>query len=236
MRPIFLAAWPRVARSTIAIVAVSQAAGLVPLAVLLILLPSSPVQGDFVWGAVAGVAGSIGVSLLYRALAVGTMSVVAPTTAVCAVLLPVLVEAVRGERLAPVTMGGIALALVAIVLIGQSSFSDALTDSIPGADTVRPARRRALPPGLDLAFLSGIAIGLFFLALARTSPDAGLWPLLASRSLCLVLFGGYVIATAGTLRLPQPVLGMTICVRRDRHARQRMLRARHPRRSRSASS
>jgi len=102
--------------STIAIVLVSQAAGLLPLALLLLVLPGTPSRGDFIWGTVAGLAGSVGVALLYRALAIGTMSIVAPTTAVCAVMLPVLVEAVRGERLAPLTQGGIALAIVAIVL------------------------------------------------------------------------------------------------------------------------
>ena len=74
--------------STIAIVLVSQAAGLVPLTLLLFVLPGAPSGQDFVWGAIAGLAGSVGVALLYRALAIGTMSIVAPTTAVCAVMLP----------------------------------------------------------------------------------------------------------------------------------------------------
>ena len=159
--------------STIAIVLVSQAAGLVPLALLLYALPGTPSEQDFVWGAIAGLAGSVGVALLYRALAIGTMSIVAPTTAVCAVMVPVLVEAFRGERLPPLTQGGIGLAVVAIVLVSQQ-------DSPASGDT--GPTRHVIPPGIGLALMSGVAIGLFFLALARTSAGAGLWPLFASRT------------------------------------------------------
>ena len=184
--------------STIAIVLISQAAGLVPLALLLYALPGAPSEQDFVWGAIAGLAGSVGVALLYRALAIGTMSIVAPTTAVCAVMVPVLVEALRGERLPPVTQGGIGLAVVAIVLVGQQ-------DSRQSVDA--GSTRRMMPAGIGLALASGVAIGLFFLALARTSAAAGLWPLFASRGLSMLVFGA--IAAAGSLgvfRLDRKVL------------------------------
>jgi len=183
--------------STIAIVLVSQAAGLLPLALLLLVLPGTPSRGDFIWGTVAGLAGSVGVALLYRALAIGTMSIVAPTTAVCAVMLPVLVEAVRGERLAPLTQGGIALAIVAIVLVSQH-------DAPPAGDRQSPPR--VLPAGIALAFVSGVAIGLFFLALARTSAVAGLWPLLPSRGLSIVVFGAIAAAGSQPLRVERSVL------------------------------
>ena len=186
--------------STIAIVLISQIAGLIPLAVLLFVLPSAPSREDFIWGTIAGLAGSVGVALLYRALAVGTMSVVAPTTAVCAVMLPVFVEALRGERLPMLTQGGIALAIVAIVLVSQhdTKISD------------RASNGRRLPAGLGLAFVSGVAIGLFFLALARTSPDAGLWPLLASRGLSAVIFGAVLVAAYWPLTLQPAVLKTAI--------------------------
>ena len=185
--------------STIAIVLISQIAGLIPLAVLLFVLPSAPSRDDFIWGPMAGLAGSAGVALLYRALAVGTMSVVAPTTAVCAVMLPVFVEALRGERLPVLTQSGIALAILAIVLISQheTHSSDRVSSRGHG---------RGLPAGIGLAFVSGVAIGLFFLALARTSPEAGLWPLLASRGLSAVIFGAVLVAAYWPLTLQPPVL------------------------------
>ncbi len=175
--------------STITVVVWSQASGLVMLLLVLPLLPdASPSRSDFLWGAIAGIAGSIGVGLLYRALAIGTMAVVAPTTAVCAVVIPVMAGVLAGERLAALTMAGMALAVIAIVLVSQER------------RTTQMARK-----GMGIAFLSGVAIGFFFLALARTSAAAGMWPLVASRALSLVLFGAIGLATGQSLRLVSPV-------------------------------
>jgi drug/metabolite transporter (DMT)-like permease len=165
----------------------SQASGLAVLLAALPLLPdASPSPADWLWGAIAGLAGSVGVGLLYRALAIGTMSVVAPTTAVCAVVIPVMAGVFAGERLGGWTIAGIGLAIVAIVLVSQERGTG-------------PAVRT----GLGLAFVSGVAIGLFFLALARTSGAAGMWPLVASRSLSLVLFGA-IGAASGQLGMAAP--------------------------------
>jgi drug/metabolite transporter (DMT)-like permease len=178
--------------STIAIVAVSQAAGLLLLGLILPMLPGSPSRQDLMWGGVAGLAGGVGVALLYRALAIGTMAVVAPITAVCAVALPVVVEAIRGERLAAVTVAGILLAVAAIVLVSQS----------------RSTERRS--GGITLALMSGVAIGLFFLSLARTDAAAGLWPLLAARFVSVGLFVAIAIAGSHSLRLGRPVMKITV--------------------------
>src|SRR6185503_11095629 len=79
--------------STLAVVVVSQLAGLLILLAICPLLPAAdPTRTDFLWGALAGVSGGGGVALLYRALAIGVMAVVAPTTAVCAVVIPVFVS------------------------------------------------------------------------------------------------------------------------------------------------
>src|SRR3954469_25210860 len=77
--------------STIATVFWSQFVGLVLLAVVLPFLPAAIVsRRDWVWGFAAGFSGGIGVALLYRALSIGAMAVVAPTTAVIAAMIPVL--------------------------------------------------------------------------------------------------------------------------------------------------
>src|SRR5918995_4025984 len=104
----------------IPVVVLSQFSGMVLLGLLLPLLPdASPSRNDLIWGAVAGLTGGIGVALLYRALAVGTMAVVAPTTAVCAVAIPVVVSLVLGERLVPLALTGIGLGIVSIVLVSR---------------------------------------------------------------------------------------------------------------------
>jgi uncharacterized membrane protein len=183
--------------STLAAVLVSQAAGLLLLGVLLPVLPSAALHGgDLLWGGVAGLFGGFGVALLYGALAIGTMAVVAPITAVCAVAIPVIAGVVLGDRLTAVTAGGILLAMLAIVLVSQT----------PAAAPVTGKRTGRLPPGVGQALCSGIAIGLFFLALARTGREAGLWPLLAARSASVLVFGAIALVSRASLRMTPPTL------------------------------
>ncbi len=189
--------------ATVVVVIVTQGAGLIVLAVLLPLLPDAAVsRPDWLWGISAGISGSAGVALLYHALAIGTMAIVAPTTAVCAVAVPVIAGIALGERPPASTVAGIGLALVAIVLVSQQ-----------GSDAARRgtgAARAALPRGLGLALLSGVAIGLFLLSLARTGAAAGLWPLLVARSVSLVLFGAIAAARRTPVRMAPAVLGIAI--------------------------
>jgi drug/metabolite transporter (DMT)-like permease len=185
--------------ATVAVVLVTQASGLLVLALLLPVLPDvAPAPRDLWLGAVAGVTGSIGVALLYRALAIGTMAIVAPTTAVCAVVIPVVAGLLMGERPAVHALVGIALALVAIVLVSQQPAASA---------TSGPVAR--VPRGLGLAVASGVAIGFFFLSLAQTTMEAGLWPLAVARSASLVLFG-LVAVRRVRLRMPWPVFGIAV--------------------------
>jgi drug/metabolite transporter (DMT)-like permease len=180
--------------STVATVLVSQFAGLVLLLVVLPFLPAATVSSsDWLWGVVAGFTGGIGVALLYRALAVGTMAVVAPVTAVCAAMIPVLFAFASGERLRPWPIAGIALAFVAIGLVSQPR-----TENGTGGPQ---SAKRTFPPGLGLALLAGVIVGLFFLSLARTSTGAGMWPLVAARIASVALFGVFALATGRTVRM-----------------------------------
>jgi len=165
-------------------------------------IPSLPFSGpnssgsfssrDWVWGFVAGLSGGIGVALLYRALAVGAMAVVAPTTAVIAAMIPVLFAFLLGERLRPLTFLGVALALVAITLVSCPPQN--------AADTEK-TKRTGFPPGFGLALLAGVSVGIFFLSLARTSTAAGMWPLIAARISSIGLFGVIALLARRTLRL-----------------------------------
>jgi drug/metabolite transporter (DMT)-like permease len=183
--------------STIPIVLLSQLSGLLSLLLLLPLLgAATPTRLDMVWGIVAGLTGGIGVALLYRALAIGTMAVVAPTTAVCAVTIPVVVSVVLGERPPPVAVLGIVLGVVSIVLVSRQ------TTPVDGA--------AGYSKGVGTALASGVMIGFFFLALAQTHTDAGMWPLVASRSISVLIFGVAAIAGRSAIRMPVPVFGLAI--------------------------
>ena len=183
--------------STIPIVFLSQLSGLVSLLLLLPLLDAAtPTRLDMVWGAVAGLTGGIGVALLYRALAIGTMAVVAPTTAVCAVTIPVVVSVFLGERPPPLAAVGILLGVVSIVLVSRQT--------TPAGESTGYSR------GVGTALVSGVMIGFFFLALAQTRTEAGMWPLVASRSLSVLLFGVAAIAARSAIRMPVPVVGLAV--------------------------
>jgi drug/metabolite transporter (DMT)-like permease len=189
---------------TVAVVVVSQFSGMVVLAVMLPLFPdASPAVPDLAWGAVAGIAIGGGLGLLYRALAIGRMAVVAPTTAVCAVVISLIAAVLLGERPGPRTFVGIALAIGSIALVSQAptrtAHGEEVTAAAPGP-----------PSGLGLALLSGVAIGLFFLSLARTAPTAGLWPLLVARLASVAIFGASAIAGGRSLRMATSVAAIAI--------------------------
>ncbi|HEY3053289.1 MAG TPA: DMT family transporter [Thermoanaerobaculia bacterium] len=160
--------------SMYSVVVFSQLTGLILVLIALPFLPpSSPSAIDFAWGAASGMAGGIGVALLYRGLAVGVMSVVAPVTAVFAVIIPLFVGLLLGERPRGLAMIGVVLAIVAIVLVSQSDHVE---------------EGRAVTSGVMIAVASGIAIGIFLVFLQRTGPSAGLWPLVAARAVSIVFF------------------------------------------------
>lgn len=179
---------------TVAIVLVSQTAGLA-MAAVFVLLQTTPLPGlaDWVWGGVAGLTGGIGVALLYRALAIGVMAIVAPITAVCAVVVPVAVAVLLGERPIAQEAVGITLAILAIVLVTGASpaeHPDAVSDRWSG---------------VGLAVAAGVAIGFFFLALANTTPGAGLWPLVAARLASVILFSVVAVVTRRAFAMTRAV-------------------------------
>jgi drug/metabolite transporter (DMT)-like permease len=162
--------------SMFSVVIFSQLTGLILMLLsLLFLPPASPTAIDFAWGAASGLAGGLGVALLYRALSTGVMSVVAPVTALCAVIIPLVVGVLHGERPTAPAIAGVALAIIAIVLVSQSGH-------------IEEGKRATT--GLGTAIASGIAIGIFLVFLQRTGTSAGLWPLIAGRVVSVAFFTG----------------------------------------------
>lgn len=180
--------------NTIATVIISQFAGLVLLLAALPFLPAASVSPrDWFWGVCAGVSGGGGVALLYRALAVGKMAVVAPITAVVSAIIPVLFGFAMGERVGLLTAAGILLALMAIVMVSQQPNS-----------TGKPVPAGSLPPGVLLALIAGVVVGIFFLSIAQTRSASGMWPLLTARFVSVSLFAIVALVSSKTLRMQRP--------------------------------
>lgn len=181
----------------IGVVLTTQGAGLLFLLAATPLLPAADVtRPDLAFGALAGVTGSAGVGLLYLALAIGPMSVVAPVTAVCAAIVPLGLGLVLGERPHPLAGVGVVIALVAVGLLSQSEGQPAQGSA--------PAAR--LGRGVRVALASGVAIGGFFACLAQTKAAAVLWPLVVSRAVSITIFLTMALVSGRPAGVPRAAL------------------------------
>jgi drug/metabolite transporter (DMT)-like permease len=175
---------------TFAVTVVSQSAGFVAL-LLAIGVRGSIGWPSFALGLVAGVGGGSGLAAFYRALSLGTMSVVSPLVA-CGALVPFAISLATGERPAALALAGAAAALAGAVL---ASAEERRSDS--------PERARAIV----LAVVAAVALGLFvyFLGLGSREGDA-LSTLVGARVGSLAFLLVAASAARASLRLPRRAL------------------------------
>jgi drug/metabolite transporter (DMT)-like permease len=99
-----------------AVVAISQAFGLAGVLVVAAATGAFDAPAHYVaWALLAAVFGVVGLSAFYRALALGTMGVVAPIAAT-GVVVPVAVGLAQGDRPTAVQSAGVAVAILGVVL------------------------------------------------------------------------------------------------------------------------
>lgn len=162
----------------------SQATGLLIALVAAPLFQAGNLRGsDLLWGASAGLAGSVGLGVFYHALATTQMAVAAPATALFGAMVPVVFGLAIGERPELIAWLGVAVAVPALVLMSAGSVA------------LRTGARRAVLLGL----VAGVGFGLFGILISRTPDGAGLWPLLAARIASVGGLAGVVLATGRPL-------------------------------------
>jgi len=153
------------------------------------------------WAAAGGISGVVGLSAFYLALSRGTMSLVAPLTALIGATVPALVGIAGGETPTTVVAVGMVVALAAVAVISLPEGADRGRPSLASLRTSLGGARAA---ELGLIVVAGLGFAGFFLgtAEARAVGGAVLWPLLAVRvsGLILVWFGIAVLLATGTLR------------------------------------
>jgi drug/metabolite transporter (DMT)-like permease len=164
---------------------VSQATGLV-LVGIAALASGTPLPGGHsaMLAAGAGVAELIGFAALYKALAVGPMSVVAPISAMAA-LLPIIVGLAAGD--APSSLQGLGM-LLALAGAALASFEY-------GGDHRRAAT------GVGLAIVAAIGFGAFFVGTDLAADEGALWAVAINRVTAVALLVVVVLA----LRRPAPI-------------------------------
>jgi drug/metabolite transporter (DMT)-like permease len=161
-------------------------------------VPADPTAADVAWGAAGGVSGGLGVMLFYRALATGVMSVVAPVTAVTGAVVPVAAGLLLGERPGTTVLVGIAIAIAAVALLAREA---------PGEQERPTAGARQ---AFVLALGAGLGFGGFFVLLDRTGDDAGLWPLVASRSVTFLVMVVIALFTSAALVPRREAIGLSL--------------------------
>jgi drug/metabolite transporter (DMT)-like permease len=108
--------------SAVSVVILTHLASVIALVVIATMpgQTGSPQVSDLLWGLAAGLGGGFGAMLLFSGLGKGSMSVVAPITAVGAAMIPVVAGVLQGESLGGLGLIGIVLALGAIVMVSLS--------------------------------------------------------------------------------------------------------------------
>src|SRR5438132_3659826 len=172
----------------------AQGCGLVVVLLAMPLFASGvPSTSGVLWGVAAGLAGGVGVALLYYGFAVGRVSVVAPVTGVCSICIPVVIALILGERPGSLALAGILIAIASVALISRQEDS-AVTS---------PQHDRSIA----IALASGLGIGAFFVCLARAGgAAAGLWPLVIARAASTVLLATVATLVRVPLRIPRAAL------------------------------
>jgi drug/metabolite transporter (DMT)-like permease len=178
------------------VVLVSQLVGMV-IAIGIAFLRAEPLPGpvDVAWSVAAGIAGPIGISALYRGLAIGRMGVVAPVTGLLAAILPVAAGVVLEGLPSRATLGGIGLAIVAVILVTRVA-----GESAGGRQ------------GLGLAVVAGIGFGLFSICIAQVSPGFVFWPLVIVRAIAALLIGSIIVVSRSPWRLTGRILPAAMVV------------------------
>ncbi|MGH7641936.1 MAG: EamA family transporter [Candidatus Dormibacteria bacterium] len=141
------------------------------------LIPwSSPSGASLAWGALSGVGSGLGILALYRGLAVGRMTVVAPVAGILTALIPALVGLALGNRPGWVALAGMAIALPAVALVSRHPSDGS-------------QRHRGVPE----AVIAGVCFALLFIALDRAGTRAGTWPLVPGQVVAMLLIGAAAI-------------------------------------------
>lgn len=142
------------------IAVVGQSSSTVCAVVAGVIIGGDVTSADWVWAGIAGLGGGFGTAFLYRGLARGRMSVIAPISAIGSALVPVAFGLITGDRPSALVFLGVLCAFPAIYLISQVVDTD-------------PAHEGGILDGV----LAGLGFGFMFALLGQVGPAAKLLPL-----------------------------------------------------------
>ncbi len=180
-----------------AVIIGSQAAGLVGAALVTVLTGHAWPGLAVVWPVLlGGVASVIAISCFYEALAIGSMSVVAPISATNA-MIPFVVGLALGERPSVAQLAGVVLAAIGVVLVAseRARAGDTIgAAALPNEPAIEPAALGARPErrnqrrAIALSLVASVCMGLVLIGYDATARHDALWAMLGGRMSSAVLF------------------------------------------------
>jgi drug/metabolite transporter (DMT)-like permease len=135
----------------------------------------------------AGTAGIVALGAFYKALAIGTMSIVAPISAT-GVTLPVIVGIATGDRPGPIVIAGLVITTIGVIMASREIHED-------------QERATAARNAIGLALLASVGFGLYFIGADVAADDSVLWTVLLGRSVAIPFVG--IALLTRDIRLPR---------------------------------
>lgn len=160
---------------------ISQSTALALLAVAVATYGTGPPDATSLGhAAVGGIGETAGVAALYRGLAVGRMSIVAPVAAIAPVV-PLLAGLATGQVPDPLQFAGLSLALVGVVTTASQGGAD-----ITGSRSL---------PSIAYGLLAALGFGTFFVAMHSAGEDDVGWALLTARLTAVIVVASVIVLT-----------------------------------------
>ena len=173
----------------------AEIAGILPLVIIVLIVRAPlPALPAWLWSGLASTVGTLGLLILYRALAEGQMTIAAPVSALLAAIIPVLVGALTEGLPRPITLLGFGLALASVWIISQNGETKGLRLNLRG---------------LRLPLISGLFFGAYFVLIHQATTEAFYWPLVSARlagTLVMVIFAASVRGTMLPTRSVWPIV------------------------------
>ncbi|MBN2111403.1 MAG: DMT family transporter [Methanosarcinaceae archaeon] len=158
--------------SALTVAIISQIIGLILLASsALITEEAIPSSEDILLGALGGISGGIGILVLYHALSISKMGVVAPVAAVFSAMVPVAFGIALEGVPATIQITGFLFAFTGVWLISREEDGSKIATN-----------------NLKFPLVAGLGFGLFMIFIDRIHGDTILWPLVGARLASLAMF------------------------------------------------
>ncbi len=170
-----------------------QVAGAVICVAVIVATAEALPTGRTAWlSLIAGASGGLALGAFYRALAVGTMSIVAPISA-SGVVVPVVVGIASGDRPSALQAAAIPVIFAGVILASREAHGD--------GEEGEGSRQSIL-----LALLAALAFGIYFSITDAVAEDSVLWLLLIGRAAVVGMLVALLVVRPPAVRPNRPDL------------------------------